>query len=562
MKPAPSLSERDEARGGKITDARRAAGLTEKQLADRLGVSLWELDRLERGEADPVPYVEALSEHTGQPLTVLDGPLEPAQSGVSIEPSQSGLPEDAGRLDNAGYLVLASIAALVLIRFFTETAGIIPRALNFIDVPIALVLIGAAVLSKKPAQQPDRFTRSVLPLAAAFLTLSGIAVLANPTRVAVAPALVFVYGVLSPLAVYRAVLQLWPTGCSLSASKALAALGVAQLVVVTLVDLPRFLVDSNPDLISGTFGTNAYQFVFFVLVFIALVAGTYSFERNRLISRFGPALIVLSLLYIVLAQYRALLVATAVSLIVLTVILSAGPGRARGRVVAGFIILAFVGTLAFGAQKVPILKLNETFDVNPSEVVQKRFDIVSQLFRLYRQDARFILTGSGPGTYSSRGWQTFALSDSNSDSNVQGGYAKKLTGGQVYRTDVSDRYVRPLLRVSNDNAVAGSRAASSPYSDYTSVAAEVGIIGLLIFLSIYVAAFIAALRRAIFAAAEARPGDPLPALLLAVAIAFLVLIQMGALENWLEVTRLTFIAFALLAISTKEYNARLASSKT
>jgi hypothetical protein len=30
---------------------------------------------------------------------------------------------------------------------------------------------------------------------------------------------------------------------------------------------------------------------------------------------------------------------------------------------------------------------------------------------------------------------------------------------------------------------------------------------------------------------------------------------MGLLENWLEVTRLTFIAWAVLAISTKEFDA-------
>ncbi len=35
-----------------------------------------------------------------------------------------------------------------------------------------------------------------------------------------------------------------------------------------------------------------------------------------------------------------------------------------------------------------------------------------------------------------------------------------------------------------------------------------------------------------------------------------VLLLLGALENWLEVTRITFFAWALLAIAAKELGAR------
>ncbi len=45
-------------------------------------------------------------------------------------------------------------------------------------------------------------------------------------------------------------------------------------------------------------------------------------------------------------------------------------------------------------------------------------------------------------------------------------------------------------------------------------------------------------------------------MLLATAIAFLTLVQMAFLENWLEVTRLTFVAWAMLAVSAKELDAR------
>ena len=53
--------------------------------------------------------------------------------------------------------------------------------------------------------------------------------------------------------------------------------------------------------------------------------------------------------------------------------------------------------------------------------------------------------------------------------------------------------------------------------------------------------------------------DPLPALALATTVAFLTLLQMGILENWFEVTRVTFVAWAMFAVLSKELDARVAS---
>ena len=54
----------------------------------------------------------------------------------------------------------------------------------------------------------------------------------------------------------------------------------------------------------------------------------------------------------------------------------------------------------------------------------------------------------------------------------------------------------------------------------------------------------------------ALPGDPLPGLCCASMVAFFVLLQMGTLDNWLEVTRITFIAWIILAVAMKEFASR------
>jgi hypothetical protein len=368
--------------------------------------------------------------------------------------------------------------------------------------------------------------------------------------------LVFLYGFVAPFAFFTAVHRLWPVGNALSASRLLVALGVTQLVVVALIDLPRFLESRNPDVISGTFGTNAYQLVFFLLVFIALLAGIFTLEPRRSAARAAPILVGLSLLTIFLAQYRALLVATAVCIVTIGLLLGR---RGRGLVTAAVVVGAFVATLSFVASAFPNLRFAptiETFQRSPGFYAAKRLETFSIIGDLYTESPQAIVAGTGPGTFSSRAWSTFARAESASASNVAGGYVTALTGGSLYRTDVSERYVLTALQQPGGSL----RAVTSPFSSYTSLLAEVGVLGFLLIVFIYLRATAHAIRMAFRSVARAIPGDPLPAVLITSAIAFIALLQMAVLDNWFEVARVTLPSWALLAIAAKEYHARTQES--
>jgi O-antigen ligase len=95
-----------------------------------------------------------------------------------------------------------------------------------------------------------------------------------------------------------------------------------------------------------------------------------------------------------------------------------------------------------------------------------------------------------------------------------------------------------------------------PFSDYTSILAEVGVLGFLAIVIMYLAALLYAGRIALTVRRNPIPDDPLPALALACLAAFFVLLQMGLLQSWLEVTRITFPAWILLAVVTKEFHCR------
>jgi transcriptional regulator with XRE-family HTH domain len=534
--------------GARIAEVRRNRGMTQRDLGQALGVSTWKIDRLERGVDDPRHFASAIAEVTAARPEWLTGAA--GDTGVPSRERSAGLPH----LGLVGRdLVLAAIVLLVTIRFFTEVVPLLPRAANFIDIPIFLAISFAAM--NVSAFRGSAYLAVGTP-ALVFGILAIVSAVLNAERTEAAPAVVFVYGFLAPMAVYAAVYRIWPPGSARALSQVLVGLGVLQLAVVALIDLPRFVASGgDPDYITGTFGTNAYQLVFFLLVVAALLAGIFALEPKRRIARLAPLLILAIFAVILLAQYRALLATTVVTVVAVGLLLSR---RLRGLSAAALALVALGVAFSYVASSYPGLGLKTTATTltsDPSMYVKERYRATRPLRSLYDDHPTAIAYGSGPGTFSSRAFQTFANAASTSASNVQGGYAQRLTSG-VYETDVSTHYVRPQL--TRSPVIEGSHALSSPYSSYLSLAAEVGIAGLALIAGVYLIVLLRSLRLAKRAIARATPGDPLPALVLATAIGFLALLQMGFLENWFEVTRVTFIAWAILGVVMKELDDRSA----
>jgi O-antigen ligase len=336
----------------------------------------------------------------------------------------------------------------------------------------------------------------------------------------------------------------------------LVALGVLQLAIAFLLDLPRWFADPgrNPDLFSGTFGESPYQMVFFLLVIVGLLGGIFTFEKRRSIARLTPVLLVAIFVVTFLAQYRALLLTMALTIILLALLLARQ--SARGVVGATLALVALVGTLVYAAQYIPTFKFQATIQDSggdPTFYLKQRLKTIDPVEQLFGDTPGFTIIGTGPGTFSSRAWRTFAVTpDSTTD--VTNKYTQKLTGGRPYHTDVSDKYLLPELRTAA--VISGSHAITSPFWSYLSLIAEVGVPGFALIVGIYVWAFMRSLKMARVAIRKAEPGDPLPALLCASLVAFFALLQMAALDNWLEVTRITFITWMLFAVVTKEFNAR------
>ncbi len=118
-----------------------AARAHPEQLGDWLGVSAWWVDRLEAGAPASDRYLPAIAEATSVDV----GWLRSLEFPPVVEQEElrgRGVAADAlGRA-----LVLGSIVLLVVVRFFTEVVPVVPRASNFVDIPIFIGLVATAAL--------------------------------------------------------------------------------------------------------------------------------------------------------------------------------------------------------------------------------------------------------------------------------------------------------------------------------------------------------------------------------------------------------------------------------
>jgi ribosome-binding protein aMBF1 (putative translation factor) len=546
----------------RIVRARQETQMSQKELGKLLDLPIWRIERIEHGHEDPAGYLQAIATKTGRDAEWFVEPLNGAAPTPRLEHSdtQTTSEESPSRQERLARptrrnVVMASLVLLVTIRFFTEVVHLLPRPVKLVDIPVLILLLGVAAAVPR-AQARDQNAFRYLAPGGIFLLIALVSFMANLNRVATGPTILFLYGFLAPLGVYVAVYQLWPTGNTLTMSRLLVGLAVTQLVVVGVIDLPLFLASHNPDKISGTFGENAYQLVIFLLAAAALVAGVYTFEKKRPAARLAPFFFAAMVMTIILAQYRAILLTMVTTALLIAVLL--GFIKLRGAVASVLIAVTFAFSLSYVSALYPELKYASTVATltsDPGLYLSKRLGIVGSVVKLYNDNPRYIVTGTGPGTFSSRAWYLFQPSARSQ----KGLGVKTASTKNGYQTDVSNKYVQPRLQTATAESVGGSYAVTSPFSSYTSLLAEVGLIGFVVMVSIYGGAFLHATRMTIRALKRPSPQDPLPGLLLCCTAGFFVLLQMAILENWWEVTRLTFIFWAVLAVATKEFSARYGS---
>lgn len=423
-----------------------------------------------------------------------------------------------------------------LTRLLSEKFGLLPGWTNFLDLPIlvAFAIYVALATRRQPRPKQDN---GFAWLVAAFLFNFAISSFFNLERLHPGAMILFLIGFLEPLAFMGLAYVLMPKQEIVGfLVKVLNFVGWIQLPVIAFVDLPRFLATRNPDFISGTFGENPYQLVFFLLSWNAIILSTPGNPKKRTARAIGILLLQgLILAIILLAQFRSIipfaLMTWGLTYLFVNREISAGiVWSALGTIL--FLGFFFVANSLFPELKYDdLLELtSRTDEVEQSGKVQS----IQNYGELIVTSPEVLIIGTGPATYASRGFRTFSVAGKGDVANE---LYREAFNTDYYVTDVAAKYVLPTAGL----FAFGAATSAVPWFTYLALPAELGLFGLFIVLMMYFKAMrICWLHRF----ADYGLGILTSWVLLAMAL----LLQMAFLENWLEVSRLTVPVWVVFGV--------------
>ena len=436
--------------------------------------------------------------------------------------------------------VFASVAALVLVRFFTETLGILPRFFNAIDFGLLPLVVFLVLGTRTLTTGRIRLLRLGWWLAMfcfAWLWSS----LLNYFDVLPIASVLFLAGHLLPIVFGIAIANLPPRQ---QFTRRIVSLLIGLAVVGMLVGISQLddlAIDA--DRLVFTFGTNPNQTSYFIALVLSVLFARWYFGLAGWRSR------VLALLltpFFFLSGFKSMWVLYPLVLATSYAFLALRNSRNLRRAIA--LVVVFVGLSGSVIAFVPLPDIEffqgiSTFDL--ARVGKVR--ILKDMPEILTTRPWGVLVGVGPGTTTSRAFQTFA------DLPMRGGYADVTYAliRPTYMTEIAREYVLPLL--SRRSAQLGSTTIVYPYSSYISLLAETGLLGFAAMMAVY---WLTWLRLMKLAQSASRPQAR--ALALAAAMGILTLLVISVIDNYLENTRMASLAWLLVGLALAEVRSDVA----
>jgi hypothetical protein len=429
-----------------------------------------------------------------------------------------------GRLAITGIVLV-----LVVVRLFTETLGVLPRLFNAADLVLIPALV-AVVLGLRGLQ-----TGRLRPLGveAWLLVFCAVWLFSSALNVAdlFAPAsLLFLVGHVLPIFFAIAVTNLNPgprfARRLVRLVYALAFVGVS----IGLTQIDDLAV--SPDLLAFTFGTNANQTALFLALVLSILLARWYYGAAGRMERLAALLLIP---FFFLAGFKATWVLF--PLVVVFSLFVAGLQNTRRLFQALVILSLFLILCSLIVAFVPLPELSYYRDLaNFDPFRLGKVQIFLDLPEVWDSQPWGALVGVGPGSFTSRGFRTFA------DLPFRGA-ATDVTYTAIpptYMSPLAARYVVPLM--TDYGWQLGSGTIQWPFSSYISLLAETGLLGFGAMIAIYGLTWLRLIRLA-----RRAPTRPARALALAAAIVLLNLLAVSILDNYLELTRVTSLAWLLAA---------------
>jgi len=380
------------------------------------------------------------------------------------------------------FIVKLFIISVFFIRFFTETVVILPRALQFLDMGL-LVLILIIFLLWFLAGKELRTSGFSGGLFLIYLLLLFLSVIFNIGRMELRVIGSYVLLQLGPMLFFIFFINAnFNIEKINKLIKILIYTGIIQ-IVVSLFQIPKALAVSA-DFINGTFGWNSTQMLAFLSTFVFCLIASYRMVKQRKLKRYILILLAVSFFIFYLASWRALWLSFPATMLIV-LYFEKNTSQKLGRILLFASIFLFALNFFFsftGAKGNTYRYENNTmfqileFDYDIKDIGKIR--ALLSVTDLYQDYPLAIIWGTGPGTYGSRAFRTFA---------VQYGGKTDVTADFVkagYSSDVAKKYLYSIY--DNFKPAFSSSTINSWQSSYVGMLGETGIFGFLLVAAIYV----------------------------------------------------------------------------
>lgn len=451
--------------------------------------------------------------------------------------------------------IIAFYFILLVSRFFSETLGVAPKAIDLLDMLVVPFLLFIAVFSGRVVDADRKLDSKILRLTVVFIVICILSSLINYDRTHIGPVLLYIFGFLEGPMIFvilnRVIRAKKRFGDMMG--RFLNTMVLVEIATVAFVSIPIFLATGNPDKVSGTFGNNAYQFSAFLVVMGGYFLGRQTTSKKSLV--YTVAIQIFIFFTFVLLQFRAGVPAFFATYGVMAAALYGRKIIRLGLIVG---IFAVIGYMAFSFVQEQDYKLKyedfETLLENPEAVLDygKALSYVNT-YTLMGEEPMAIVIGTGPGTFVSRANYTFTTEMNISKEKGVGPILKAVFGDVDYSTEIQKKYIDPLL---NMGTLFGSVQVNNPNSSILAVFVETGIPGLLVIAILYGSVIALARKHLILGK---KVGDPV---LIQLSCALLggvtYLLMVSPLDNYMEMGRITLPIWLLFwTVTTLGYQRKL-----
>lgn len=442
----------------------------------------------------------------------------------------------------------------VLMRLFTNKLGILPKALNIADVFLTLSLLlmsfrfrsGNAGFPFSFKFGGKWFVFNVVLLAGALLNLEFFYAPAAWSQVIMWN---------EPLLLFVALARLPFTSEQIERFRVLFVRLLIFECIIGFLQVPLYAKTGATEEIIGTFYGNAEQYQGFVMLAVFYLLGCQHVDhkkRNRFRWMIGALLGL-----IVLIDNKATWLGVLVSILFVLHVQQRETPLALFRAKNLMFIVPLLGFCAFLAIQLSpsISKFSGLAEAWRTGNIRNlgKLKAFEDIFSAFVNHGHMWLVGSGPGNFYSRSGQQFYLlgaSLSDSDKGAARAWSSRTSnsmGGVINPTgDRSPFYQqfyidREIFRI-------GSGQVDSPFSSYTGLIGEAGLIGAAAYLMIYLG--IVRRLKSSLEEAGARMPRIYPFALSALGL-YIYMMTDSIYNSWLETGRITTIAWAMAALLSK-----------